>query len=160
MSGFTHLYTFIDLSFSFSVKLCEGILNVQHNCRKAQCQVQKTRLQFIERTVTSIQGYQVVHNNYNSYLLNSGALCSAALHRQWAGIDIPCVTPGGWKRAISKGLRAWQDEMKTKKEKKKLDAAKAAALDNQSTPAILQVPADGVEVDDEDEDDWEDEDED
>ncbi|KAG0149745.1 hypothetical protein CROQUDRAFT_12007, partial [Cronartium quercuum f. sp. fusiforme G11] len=82
----------------------EGILNIQHNCHEAKGLVKKNCVQFIERTVTSIQGYQVVHNDYNSYLLNSGALYSEALHHQWVDMEIPHVTPGSWKHAIIKGL--------------------------------------------------------
>ncbi|KAG0139715.1 hypothetical protein CROQUDRAFT_28672, partial [Cronartium quercuum f. sp. fusiforme G11] len=85
----------------------EGTLNVQHNCHEAKCLVKKNCVQFIKRTVTSIQGYQVVHNNYNSYLLNSGTLYSAALHCQWADMKILHVTSGSWKHAIVKGLDFW-----------------------------------------------------
>ncbi|KAH9810702.1 hypothetical protein DFH28DRAFT_862881, partial [Melampsora americana] len=95
----------------------EGVLNVQHNCHKSQCTVKKTRPIMIERRVSKNFEQMVVHEESNSFVLNSGSFYSSELHRKWARISFRKVLPDDWRSGIKRGMENWDTTLKDKKDK-------------------------------------------
>ncbi|KAH9811069.1 hypothetical protein DFH28DRAFT_474979 [Melampsora americana] len=100
----------------------EGILNVQHNCYKSKCSVQKTRIVMIERRTSNSLDFEVVHEPTKNFILNSAAFYSSEMHRYWANLTFNNVSPEDWNIAVAKGIEKWKDSIKKKddiKEKKR-----------------------------------------
>lgn len=88
------------------------MLNVQHACAEAGCQVTRSKPRIIERTVTSSGLPMTSHIEDNKYILNSASLYSPEVHRELAGISFAEVSPDEWKAGIAKGLNVWRAEGK------------------------------------------------
>ncbi|KAH9811046.1 hypothetical protein DFH28DRAFT_1131415 [Melampsora americana] len=94
----------------------EGVVNVQHNCNKSKCAVEKTRPILVERQVSKGMDFEVAHVETNQFVLNSAAFYSAELHRYWAQLPIHQTTPGEWIKAIKTGICNWATSIKEKDE--------------------------------------------
>ncbi|KAH9815821.1 hypothetical protein DFH28DRAFT_927727 [Melampsora americana] len=117
------------------LKTIQCVLNIQHNCNLAKCQPQKSP-QNDNGQLPLRSPYQIQHEVFNGYLINSGALYSAEFHRSIADIKYQAWSVEEWEECIHKGMESWkstqekkeklkQDQMnKTTKYKEKENAAK------------------------------------
>ncbi|EFP89671.2 uncharacterized protein PGTG_15634 [Puccinia graminis f. sp. tritici CRL 75-36-700-3] len=86
----------------------QATLNVQHNCHEAQCQFKKR-----ERNIANYQegdpglSYETIHNNHNSFILNSTSLHAPVNHLYLADLEHYEPTPSQWVGAIQVGLDKW-----------------------------------------------------
>ncbi|KAH9814285.1 hypothetical protein DFH28DRAFT_971155 [Melampsora americana] len=117
-------YGFRGLSISqedlwISIKNIKCVLNVQHNCNLAQCKPRKSpKTNAGQLPVNS--PYQIKHEPFNAYLINSGALYSAESHRSIANISYKPWSLDEWEECIDIGMKSWQST-REKKEKSKED---------------------------------------
>lgn len=90
-----------------------AIINVQHNCREAKCNVTMCHFKKLERKISTIRVCGIIHNITNSFILNSGAQYNSELHRSIANVGFRPVAPAEWDTAVDEGLEEWH--------KKKMD---------------------------------------
>lgn len=83
------------------------MLNVQHNCWDARCQVTHTRAHTVERTLVQPNRPEVSHQPLNSYIINAAALYSAEAHRKASGLGWGAVSEEEWEEGLWEGLRRW-----------------------------------------------------
>ncbi|KAH9821027.1 hypothetical protein DFH28DRAFT_923470 [Melampsora americana] len=110
-----------------SVKDIERLLNLQHNCHEGRCPATKTHLQSLERKEAQEKLYILTHAASNSYVLNSAAHYSGAVHRNLSQYNLPRVTPEEWHQAITQGISKWIDEALRAGRAKKAPARKGPA---------------------------------
>ncbi|KAH9817323.1 hypothetical protein DFH28DRAFT_926849 [Melampsora americana] len=112
----------------------EGILNVQHNCYKSNCNVQKVKPIMIERQLSKTKEFAVVHETTTDFVLNSAAFYSAELHRTYAKMRFEAIKPQDCIMAVEKGLANWgntikrKDETKEKKRQKEIDKSLSSQM--------------------------------
>ncbi|KAH9807161.1 hypothetical protein DFH28DRAFT_875657, partial [Melampsora americana] len=85
----------------------DGVLNIQHDCHKSQCQVHRERAVIVEQRVSKHKEPVVIHTENPSFILNSAAFYSTKLHREWAQITFGGVTEAGWRSAVETGIKNW-----------------------------------------------------
>ncbi|KAH9822652.1 hypothetical protein DFH28DRAFT_837139, partial [Melampsora americana] len=96
----------------------KGVLNVQHNCYRSKCNVQKMRPTMIERQVSKKLDFEVIHESTMEFILNSGAFYSAELHRTSARMKFEEIKSNDWVVAVAKGLLNWEEAIRKKDETK------------------------------------------
>ncbi|KAA1097528.1 hypothetical protein PGT21_010248 [Puccinia graminis f. sp. tritici] len=90
-----------------NVKFILGCINVQHNCHRGECPVELTKEEDMERQATGRKGWQVEHSDQEHYIINSGALRNAVLHRRISGLPMELPDRHKWTEAIDLGLGIW-----------------------------------------------------
>ncbi|KAH9818003.1 hypothetical protein DFH28DRAFT_926198 [Melampsora americana] len=106
-----------------SIRDIKSVLNVQHNCHRAKCQPQKSpRKHNGQLPVES--PYQMQHEAFNGYLINSGALYSAESHRSIAKINYKSWTIDEWEECIQIGMDNWKSTREKKEQSKQDQVAK------------------------------------
>ncbi|KAH9815307.1 hypothetical protein DFH28DRAFT_969339 [Melampsora americana] len=83
------------------------VLNVQHNCHDAQCDVTNTKAYRIERTQAKKKRAEVTHKDTNSFIINAGAHYNSEFHRNATAAVWEPVTANEWKDSIKEGLSVW-----------------------------------------------------
>ncbi|EFP79898.2 uncharacterized protein PGTG_05123 [Puccinia graminis f. sp. tritici CRL 75-36-700-3] len=86
----------------------EATLNVQHNCHEGGCGFKKR-----ERNISDYQegdpglSYETMHNNHNSFILNSTSFHATSNHLYLAELEYYRPTATQWVAAIQIGLDKW-----------------------------------------------------
>ncbi|KAH9820635.1 hypothetical protein DFH28DRAFT_1218091 [Melampsora americana] len=83
------------------------VINVQHNCHLAKCQMQTSPARH-DGQLPIKAPYQIKHNDMNAYIINSGALYSAEDHRELVNITYDSWSREQWEESIRIGLKNWE----------------------------------------------------
>lgn len=83
------------------------VMNVQHNCWDAKCEVTHTKSHTVERTLVQHNRPEVSHQALNPYIINAAALYSAEQHRKDSALEWAPVSPYEWEEAVCEGLTRW-----------------------------------------------------
>lgn len=86
------------------------VLNVQHNCHDAKCQLGKTHFKKIEWRVSTIRLWGMEHVDSPCFILNGGSHYYSHLHRQLSDLQLADVSPEEWNLVIKKGIKKWNEE--------------------------------------------------
>ncbi|KAH9810721.1 hypothetical protein DFH28DRAFT_488008 [Melampsora americana] len=83
------------------------VLNAQHNCHDAKCDVTNTKSYRIERTQSQKKHAEVTHKDTNSFIINAGSHYYSEFHRYVTAAVWDPVTAAEWKDSIQEGLSVW-----------------------------------------------------
>lgn len=134
----SYIYIYISIylhGFSYifgSIQDIKGVLNVQHDCHKSKCKVEKVRPILIERRVLKALEFAVVHQATKNFILNSGAFYSAKIHREAGQSASEQANLSEWTHVVQVGLANWEDTVQKKDEQidKRRQKAKNKLLAN------------------------------
>lgn len=85
-----------------------ALINVQHNCHDARCSISGPPLNLLNIAIGRQNQMSVTHNPTPSFIVNSGSLYNAELHRQVANTPVPVHSPQDNLHAIAQGLDRWR----------------------------------------------------
>lgn len=84
------------------------MINFQHNCHEGNCRVGKSSGRRIERRDVGGSIPIIIHDDSQSFILNSAAHYSAELHRRLSDVQLSRVSGPQWNEAIKKGVGTWK----------------------------------------------------
>ncbi|PLW16113.1 hypothetical protein PCASD_19404 [Puccinia coronata f. sp. avenae] len=84
-----------------------GTINVQHNCRKFNCPIKKTRQGQVERQDLKVLRPQVCHADNDHFIINSASLSNVELHHSIASLPTVPVSPMDWLQCVRDGYANW-----------------------------------------------------
>jgi hypothetical protein len=91
----------------FQFQKVAGTINVQHNCRKFNCPIKKTRQGQVERQDLKVLRPQVCHADNDHFIINSASLSNVELHHSIASLPTVPVSPMDWLQCVRDGYANW-----------------------------------------------------